>query len=95
MRRTQIYLDDEQILELKRRARQSRRRVSAIVREAIDEKLAQPVAPPDFDAALDAVAGIWKDRDDLGSTDAYVRRLRRDDRLRRLATVDTRLRRPD
>ena len=95
MRRTQIYLEDQQILELKRRARQTRRRVSQIVREAIDQKLAEPIDQPDFHAALDAVAGIWKDRDDLGSTDEYVRRLRRDDRLRRLASVDSRLRRPD
>jgi hypothetical protein len=79
MRRMQIYLDDAQILGLKRLAWQSGRSVSAIVREAIDEKLAHP---PDsrLDEALNAAFGIWRDRDDLGPTDEYVRRLRRDTR---------------
>jgi hypothetical protein len=78
-RRTQMYLDDAQILELKHRARQSSRSVSAIVREAIDEKLAQP-ADTRFEDAFNAAFGIWRDRDDLGPTDHYVRRLRGDTR---------------
>jgi hypothetical protein len=85
MRRTQIYLDDEQILELKRRARQARRRVSAIIREAIDEKLAEPVPSVESDDAFKAAFGIWRDRTDLGSTDEYVRRLRQDTRRERFA----------
>jgi hypothetical protein len=80
MRGTQIYLEDEQIVELKRRAQLSSRSVSAIVREAIDEKLAQSAdtrtADIRFDDALNAAFGIWRDRDDLGSTDEYVGRLR-------------------
>jgi predicted transcriptional regulator len=87
MRRLQIDLDDEQILELKRLARRSRRPVSAIVREAIDDKLAHIVheaiddksaqsADARFEKALSAVFGIWRDREDLGTTDEYVSRLR-------------------
>jgi Ribbon-helix-helix protein, copG family len=80
MRGTQIYLEDKQIVELKRRARLSRRSVSAIVREAINEKLTQPADTRSADArledALNAAFGIWRDRDDLGSTDEYVGRLR-------------------
>lgn len=79
MRRMHIYLDDEQILELQRRARRSSQSVSAIVREAVDDKLGQPADTP-FDSALSAAFGIWRDRDDLGPTDEYVRRLRGDTR---------------
>ena len=38
--------------------------------------------------AMQAVVGIWKDRTDIGSTEAYVRGLRRGTRLKRLPTHD-------
>lgn len=82
MRRTQIYLDDRQATKLRSVARATRRTVSEIIREAIDEKLDRPSEAKAFDLALSQVAGIWSDRDDLGSTDDYVRRLRRDRRGR-------------
>ena len=80
MRRTQIYLDDEQVARLKAAARTSSKTVSELIRDAIDEKLAHAAEPDDFDQALTAAAGIWARRTDLGSTDDYVRRLRRDRR---------------
>ena len=82
MRRTQVYLDDRQAAKLRTAARASQRTVSAIIREAIDEKLERPNEANEFDVALAKAAGIWADRDDLGSTDEYVRRLRRDRRGR-------------
>ncbi|MDQ2942299.1 MAG: ribbon-helix-helix domain-containing protein [Candidatus Dormibacteraeota bacterium] len=81
MKRTQIYLDQGQVAWLRSAARASQRTVSEIVREAIDEKLAHP-DEPEFDAALRNAAGIWSDRDDLGSTAEYVRRIRQDRRGR-------------
>jgi len=80
MRRTQVYLDDRQATKLKSVARATQRTVSEIIREAIDEKLERPDEGKAFDSALAQAAGIWADRDDLGSTDDYVRRLRRDRR---------------
>jgi predicted DNA-binding protein len=80
MRRTQIYLDDKQVAQLKAAARTSSRTVSEVIREAIDEKLARAEEPDDFERALTAAAGIWAARKDLGSVDDYVRRLRRDRR---------------
>jgi predicted DNA-binding protein len=80
MRRTQIYLDDEQVAQLRAAARTSSKTVSEIIRDAIDEKLARAAEPDDFELALGAAAGIWARRADLDSTDAYVRRLRRDRR---------------
>jgi len=81
MRRTQVYLDDRQATKLRSVARATQRTVSEIIREAIDEKLDRPSEAKAFDLALSQVAGIWSDRD-LGSTDDYVRRLRRDRRGR-------------
>ncbi len=80
MRRTQIYLDDQQVAQLKAAARTSSKTVSEIIRDAIDEKLARTEEPDDFERALAAAAGVWARRTDLDSADDYVRRLRRDRR---------------
>ncbi len=80
MQRTQVYLRRSQVARLRSAARASQRTVSDVIREAIDEKLAKPADIDSLDSALDRVAGIWSDREDLGSTDEYVRRLRRDRR---------------
>jgi predicted transcriptional regulator len=80
MRRTQIYLDDQQVAQLKAAARTSSKTVSQVIRDAIDEKLARAEEPDDFERALAAAAGIWAARKDLGSVDDYVRRVRRDRR---------------
>lgn len=85
MRRTQIYLDDRQRRKLDRVAKRTRRTVSDLIREAID---ARYTASPreDFLEALRAGAfGVWKERADLGTTDAYVSRQRRGRRIDRLA----------
>ncbi len=85
MRRTQIYLDDRQRRKLDRVAKRTQRTVSDLIREAIDARYA---ATPreDFLEALRAGAfGVWKERTDLGQTDAYLRRQRRGSRINRLA----------
>ena len=85
MRRTQIYLDDRQRRKLDRVAKRTRRTVSDLIREAIDARYA-PTPREDFLEALRAGAfGIWKERTDLGQTDAYLRRQRRGSRINRLA----------
>lgn len=85
MKRTQIYLDDRQRRKLGRVAKRTRRTVSELIREAIDARYgATPTE--DFLEALKAGAfGVWKDRNDLGSTDDYLRSLRRGSRINRLA----------
>jgi metal-responsive CopG/Arc/MetJ family transcriptional regulator len=80
MRRRQIYLDDKQVAQLRAAAKTSARSVSEIIRDAIDEKLARGDEADDFERTLTGVAGIWARRDDIGSTDQYVRNLRRDRR---------------
>lgn len=80
MRRTQIYLDDGQVAQLRAASTTSAKSVSEIIRDAIDEKLARVGEVDDFERALAAIAGIWADRGDIGSTDDYVRKVRQDRR---------------
>jgi GGDEF domain-containing protein len=83
MRRTQIYLDEEQAEQLARRARAHGSTTSKVIREAIDEYLAGPADADDrvarFRAALDASFGVAPYLAD-GAT--YVEDLRRADRAR-------------
>jgi predicted transcriptional regulator len=80
MRRIQIDLDDKQAAQLKTAARGSSKTLSAIIREAIDEKLARAEKPDDFERALTAAAGIWARRTDVEPVETAVRKLRRDRR---------------
>jgi len=55
--------------------------ISDLVRQAVREKYAQSA-----DArrqAFQSVAGIWARRDDLPSTETYIRKLRKDSRRRK------------
>lgn len=83
MRRTQLYLEDDTWKVLEVLARQSRRSVSDLVRTAIRERYLQGAAHRK--AAMQAVVGLWSGRAGLPETETYVRRLRRDTRIERLA----------
>jgi hypothetical protein len=83
MVRTQLYLDEALHRRLREAAERQGRTVSDLVREAV----ARAYGSTDVDervATLDRIASLWRDRDDLGATRAYVRRLRRDTRRDRL-----------
>jgi hypothetical protein len=54
-----------------------------MVRQALREKYLGNAAQRK--EALLAVVGLWKDRTDLPNTEAYVRSLRRDSRLKRIS----------
>jgi predicted DNA-binding protein len=83
MRRTQIYLDEEQDRRLAERARAAGRTKSDLIREAVDRLLDEPLSEEEelarFRAAADAVFGIAPYVED-GTT--YVRKLRDIDRRR-------------
>lgn len=81
MVRTQLYLDVPLHRRLKALARKRGRTVSDLVREALARVYA-PVGADERIATLRAVEGLWRDRGDLGGTEAYVRRLRRRTRRR-------------
>jgi predicted transcriptional regulator len=82
MVRTQLYLDDSVHERLRRLARKQGRTVSDLVRDAL-ERIYGAAGTERQLKTLDAIAGLWRDRDDLGTTDEYVRRLRRDTRRSR------------
>jgi predicted transcriptional regulator len=80
--RTQLYLDEELHRRLREAADRQGRTISDLVREAV----ARAYGARNVDeriATLEGIAGLWRDRDDLGDTRAYVRRLRRDTRRSR------------
>jgi Arc/MetJ-type ribon-helix-helix transcriptional regulator len=83
MKRTQIYLEGEQATEVARRARRKGVTSSHVIREAINDYLAQPEDETDrlarFRAALDEAFGVAPD---LPSGADYVDELRRTDERR-------------
>ena len=85
VRRTQIYLDDQQRRKLERVAKRTHRTLSDLIREAIDARYAATPKEDFLEALRSGAFGVWKERKDLGTTDAYVRRQRRGRRIERLA----------
>jgi len=82
VRRTQLYLDDRLWETLHTQARIRKTTVSDLVREALREKY--QVDPEARRRAMMAIVGMWKDRDDIGDPEEYVRNLRRGTRMKRL-----------
>lgn len=79
MKRTQIYLTDEQWRDLAIRSRQEDTSVAELVRRAVDD-VYRASPSQDFVAALEGISGLWADRSDFDSAD-YVRSLRKQDRV--------------
>jgi predicted DNA-binding ribbon-helix-helix protein len=82
VRRTQLYLEDQEWERLHILARQRGTTLSELVREAIRDKYSRSAAARTN--ALFNAAGLWKQRSDLTGTQAYVRALRKDRRLERI-----------
>lgn len=84
MKRTYLYLPEDQWKQLSALSHQQATSVAELIRRAIVQ--AYPVRRRSrFEQALDAVTGMWRDRQDLVSSESYVRALRQDNRLERLA----------
>jgi ribbon-helix-helix CopG family protein len=84
MKRTQLYLNEDTWKALHIHARQRKTSISELVRQAVREKYGR--SPADRKEAMQALVGIWKDREDLPDSDQYVRRLRKGKRLRRISS---------
>jgi len=84
MKRTQLYLNEDIWKALHIRSRQRKTSISELVREAVREKYGS--SPADRKEAMDALVGLWKDREDLPDSEKYVRRLRKGKRLGRIAS---------
>ena len=84
MKRTQLYLNEDIWKALHIRARQRKTSISELVRQAVREKYGRSAA--DRREAMQALVGIWKNREDLADSEQYMRRLRKGKRLRRIAS---------
>jgi hypothetical protein len=84
MKRTQLYLDEDIWKALHIQSRQRRTSISELVREAVRERYG--ASPTNRRQAMKAIVGIWRDRKELSDTNAYVRKLRKGKRLKRLAS---------
>jgi hypothetical protein len=82
MVRTQLYLDERVHERLRSIADQQGRSISDLVREAIARAYGTELADARV-TTLEGIRSLWRDRRDLGDTDAYVRQQRRDTRRRR------------
>ena len=84
MRRTQLYLNEDIWKALHIRARQQRTSISELVRQAVRDQYGRSSASRR--QAMRELVGMWKDRRDVRNSSAYVRRLRKGSRLRRIAS---------
>lgn len=82
MRRTQLYLDDDLWRALHAQAKSAKTTISELVREAVRERYAGDVE--ERQKAMRDIVGIWRDRQDIQHSEAYVRGLRKGVRLDRL-----------
>ena len=82
MRRTQLYLEESTWKALHVRAKQLRVTISELVRRAIQAQYETSAA--DRQKAMQGIVGLWKDRKDIVDSTAYVRKLRKGNRLARL-----------
>ncbi len=82
MKRTQLYLNEDIWKALHVQSRQQGTSISELVRQAIRDKYGS--SPARRRQAMQALVGLWKDRKDLPDSTAYVRRLRKGNRLKRI-----------
>jgi hypothetical protein len=82
MKRTQIYLTNDEWKAFRQRAKREHTTVSSVIRSQIGRLfLKRPEF--DFDRALERAFGLWKDREDISSTEQYLRQIRKGKRLDR------------
>jgi predicted transcriptional regulator len=74
MVRTQIYLEEEQVERLRSLAARTGRRQSALIREAVDQLIAQVPPTEERVARLRRAFGAWADQDDIEDVIADNRR---------------------
>jgi hypothetical protein len=85
MKRTQLYLDEDLWSTLHAHALREKTTISELVRKAARERYMND--PEQRRADMMAAVGVWKDREDLSDSEAYVRNLRKGSRLKRLGIV--------
>ncbi|MBV9035882.1 MAG: CopG family transcriptional regulator [Acidobacteriaceae bacterium] len=82
MHRTQLYLDDHLWSMLHARARSTGTTVSELVCTVVREYYLGDLE--ERRKTVQAIVGMWKDRDEFEDPEGYIRNLRNDTRLERL-----------
>jgi Arc/MetJ family transcription regulator len=83
MRRTQLYLEDDLWAALHAKALLEKATVSELMRVAVRERYMGNLE--ERRAAMLGIVGLWKDRSGMEDAESFIRNLRDDDRLERLA----------
>ena len=79
MIRTQVYLEENAKDELESLAKKRGVAMADLIREGIDAVLAASRSGA-MARAIDDIAGMWADRDDIKDAESYVREIRRSSR---------------
>lgn len=82
MKRTQIYLSESQWRDLSIISGYENKSISELIRKAIS-KVYNNKDKDRFINALSNVEGLWKDRKDIGKTEDFLRKIRKDNRIER------------
>lgn len=77
MIRTQIYLSELQKKALERMSAAQGVSMAELIRRAID-RLLEEGRIAYFEDVLEATFGLWKDREDIQDSQAYVRKIRQE-----------------
>ncbi|MFH1825581.1 MAG: hypothetical protein ABH873_10240 [Candidatus Firestonebacteria bacterium] len=83
MRRTQIYLEEDQWRNLNIAKEIKHLTIAELIRQSID-KVYTKKENANFEKALDNITGLWVKRQDIGSTQEYLRSIRKERRIERL-----------
>jgi predicted nucleic acid-binding protein len=75
VKRTQLYLDEDMARLLAAESHHRGTTVSELVRDAVARTYGRH-RPQNRREIIDRLAGVWADRDDLGTTEEFVRSLR-------------------
>lgn len=82
VKRTQIYLSESQWRDLSIISGYENKSISELIRKAIS-KVYNNKDKDRFINALSNVEGLWKDRKDIGKTEDFLRKIRKDNRIER------------
>lgn len=77
-----MYIEDDLMEALQVQARLEKTTVSDLLRTAAREKYLG--SREQRAAAMMAIVGMWRDREDIGDTEEYIRNLRRGDRRKKM-----------
>lgn len=82
MRRMEVYLDEGLWSTLRERAQREETSVSQLLRRAVRERYASGFE--ERRVAMQALVGLWSDREDIPDAETYLSDLRKSDRIKRL-----------